>query len=59
MRLDASAIHFRCFIICWNLHLEWKIIEFSSEKPDGFIVKEYDVVDDKVLFDNLVSQPAK
>lgn len=57
-RLNTVDVVFRCFIICWNLHSEWKLIEFGTENQDGFIVKEYDVVEDKVLSDNLVSQPA-
>ena len=57
-RVNAVDVVFRCFIICWNLHSEWKLIEFGTENQDGFIVNEYDVVEDKVLSDNLVSQPA-
>lgn len=43
----------------WNCHFEWKLIEYDNENQHGLIVKEYDVVEDKVLLDNLVSQPAK
>lgn len=50
-RLDAAGVVFRCFIICWNVHWEWKLIEYSAENTDGLIIKEYDVVKDKVLFD--------
>ncbi|MDY0299779.1 MAG: hypothetical protein RBQ66_08160 [Candidatus Cloacimonadaceae bacterium] len=50
-RLNAVDVVFRCFIICWNLHSEWKIIEYSANNPSGLIVKEFDVVEDKVLFD--------
>lgn len=58
-RLGAAGVGFRCFIICWNVHWEWKIIEYGTENTDGLIIKEYDVSEDKVLFDNTVSQPAK
>lgn len=50
-RVNAVNVVFRCFIICWNLHSEWKIIEYSANNPSGLIVKEFDVVEDKVLFD--------
>jgi DNA repair protein RadC len=32
-RLNAVDVVFRCFIICWNLHSEWKIIEYSANNP--------------------------
>lgn len=58
-RLGAAGVGFRCFIICWNVHWEWKIIEYGPENTDGLIIKEYDVAEDKVLFDNTVSQSDK
>lgn len=58
-RLGTAGVRFRCFIICWNVHWEWKIIEYGTENTGGLIIKEYDVAEDKVLFDNTVSQPAK
>lgn len=57
-RIGAEGVVFRCFIICWNAHWEWKLMEYGTENPCGLIVKEYDVVEDQVLFDNLLSQPA-
>lgn len=42
-RLDAAGTQFRCFIICWNIHWEWKMIEYGTDMPKGSIVKEFDV----------------